>query len=72
MIQLVVTSIQHSPLSILDSSLSRHVMASIFGLNVFPDLVCAVHKETSRQFVASVFGMPLAVGILGNLVSPLV
>ena len=35
--------------------------------NVYPDLMCAVHLETSRQFVASIFGIPLVVGLLSNL-----
>ena len=32
-----------------------------------PDLICEVHLETSRQFVAFVFGIPLMVQIPGNL-----
>ena len=35
--------------------------------NVYPDLVCAVHLETSCQFMASVFGIPLIVGLLSSL-----
>ena len=34
---------------------------------MLPDLVCAVHLKTSRQFVASVFGIPLVVGIHSDL-----
>ena len=33
----------------------------------YSDLVCALHPETIQQFVASILGRPLVVGILGNL-----
>ena len=36
-------------------------------LKLFPDLICAVNKETSRQYVASVFGIALLVKVHGNL-----
>ena len=35
--------------------------------NVNSDLVCAIHSEYSRQFVASVLGISFVVGILGTL-----
>ena len=31
--------------------------------SIFPDPICAVHLETSRQFVASAFGVVCSVGI---------
>ena len=47
---------------------SRQFMASVLDFNnVHSDLVCALHPETSRQFVASILGIPLVVGILVNL-----
>ena len=40
-------------------------MAFVFDYtNVYSDLVCALHSETSRPFVASVFGIQLVVEIL--------
>ena len=38
-----------------------------YNIEIFSDLICAVHLETSRQFAASVFGIPLVVRIHGNL-----
>ena len=35
--------------------------------NVYSDLVFALHRESSCQFVASVLGISIVVGILGNL-----
>ena len=44
---------------------SRQFMAFVFDYtNVYSDLVCALHSETSRPFVASVFGIQLVVEIL--------
>ena len=37
-----------------------------YNIEIFPDLICAVHLDTSRQFVASVFGKPLVVRIHGT------
>ena len=34
---------------------------------ILPFLICEIHLETSRQFVASVFGTPLVLRIHGNL-----
>ena len=63
-------STQHLALSFIHY---RHtVYKSIYGFcfwtinNVFPDLVCAVHYETSPQFVASFLDIPLVVEIFGN------
>ena len=33
---------------------------------IFPDLICAVHLDRSRQFVASIFDKPLVVRIHGT------
>ena len=33
----------------------------------FPDLICAVHLESSRQFVAFVLSIPNVLRIHGNL-----
>ena len=38
-----------------------------YSIEIFPDLICAVHLNTRRQFVASVFGKPLVVRMHGNL-----
>ena len=37
--------------------------APLFSEGIFPDSICAVHLETSRPFVASVFGILLVVRI---------
>ena len=36
-----------------------------YNIEIFSDLICAVHLDTSRQFVASNFGKPLVVRIHG-------
>ena len=36
-----------------------------YNIEIFPDLICAVHLDTSRQFVDSAFGQPLVVRIHG-------
>ena len=37
-----------------------------YNIEIFPDLICSVHLDTSRQFVASVFDKPLVVRIYGT------
>ena len=39
----------------------------IYNIKIFPDLICAVHLDTSGKFVASLFGKPLVVKIHGNI-----
>ena len=51
---LVVTSLEYS-----NHSQQRYVMPWFYIEGIFSDLICAVHLETIRQFVASVFGVVL-------------
>ena len=48
--------------------IKTNTISSIDKYNIenFPDLICAVHLDTSRQFAASNFGKPLVVRIHGN------
>ena len=70
-------STRHSALSTLCSGLlSLLVLSYNVAVNLLLlfldynivnlDLVCELHSEYSRQFVASVLGISLVVGILGN------
>ena len=52
----------HIPLS------QQYTSNLVFQLNgIFPYPIYEIHLETSRQFVASIFGIPLMVRIHGNL-----
>ncbi len=45
----------------------RSMFEASFSINFFPDPICAVHQESSRQFSASVFGTPNVLEIHGTL-----
>ena len=49
------------------SNLGKPLVVRIHGAWIFLDPICAVHLDMSRQFVASVFEIPLVVGIYDNL-----
>ena len=55
-------------LRLIQYPIKTNAISSMYKYNneIFPDLICAVHLDTSRQFVASVFGKPLVVRIDGT------
>ena len=53
-----ITQIQFS---VMTNPISR---INKYNIEIFPYLICAVHLETSRHFVASVFAVLCSVGIV--------
>ena len=56
---IVVTSLEY-----IVTTQQYSVVTWYYIESIFPDPICAVHLETSRQFVASVFGVVCSVGIV--------